>query len=86
MKTYLQKERENALPKLFDILEDAFYNGKLHGMSPAEVRCLNVVYGDLLFENKTRFFSSKIKDVLEKCGITVKMSRDGVNYEAGFLI
>lgn len=82
---YLQKKRKKTLPKIYKILEDAFYNGKLHGLTVSEIRLLNQVYGDLLFENSSVFFQKKIADILIKTGISVKMDKNHVNYIACLL-
>ena len=81
----LEKMRKTVLPKLHKILDDAYDYGKLHGLTPAEIRVLSLVYGDLLFENQSKFLQKGIADVLKKCGVPVKMSRDGVNYHACLL-
>ena len=56
---YLQKKRANTLPKIYKILDDIFYNGNMHGLTVCEAKNLSMVYGDLLFENSSIFFSKK---------------------------
>lgn len=82
---YLQKKRANTLPKIYKILDDIFYNGKMHGLTVCEAKNLSMVYGDLLFENSSIFFQKKIADILIKNGISVKMDKNNVNYIACLL-
>ena len=63
--TKLQKNREKLLPKLYNLLEDIFYNGRLHGLTITEAHILNNVYGDLLFHNQAKFIQSNIAKLLQ---------------------
>ena len=82
---YLQKKRKNTLPKIYKILNDVFDNGNMHGLTVCEAKILSMVYGDLLFENSSVFFQKKIADILIKCGVSVKMDKNNVNYIACLL-
>ena len=84
-KTYLQKKRDNVLPKIYNLLDDMYYNGKLHGLTVNEVHVLSIIYGDLLFTNQTKFLYSNIAKILEKCGCTVKMDHHKINYIVNLL-
>ena len=82
---YLQKKRKNTLPKIYKILDDIFYNGKLHGLTVSDAHILRDAYNNLVLYNDAKFFSQKVANILIKNGVPVKMDKNNINYIACLL-
>ena len=80
--TKLQKNREKLLPKLYNLLEDIYYNGRLHGLTIAEAHILQDVYNNLVLHNTAKFFSTSIAKLLKRQGVYITMDHHKVNYIA----
>ena len=78
----LQQNRKKLLPKLYKLLEDIFYNGRLHGLTIAEAHCLKEVYNNLVLHNTAKFIQSNIAKLLKKQGVYITMDHNKVNYIA----